>query len=92
MDLFNNNPTQNILPFDGEVIHLGNLLNSKEINYYFTTFLKANFWKHDELILFGKHIKTNRKVAWFGDTSFKYSYSNTTKQALIWTPELLILL
>jgi alkylated DNA repair dioxygenase AlkB len=28
-------------------------------------------------------------VAWYGDTNFNYTYSNTTKQALIWTPELL---
>ena len=29
------------------------------------------------------------KVAWYGDENFEYTYSNTTKQALPWTDELL---
>jgi len=28
-------------------------------------------------------------VAWYGDAGFSYTYSNTTKQALPWTKELL---
>jgi alkylated DNA repair dioxygenase AlkB len=39
--------------------------------------------------LFGKHIVTKRKVAWYGDSNYLYTYSNTTKQALSWTKELL---
>lgn len=39
--------------------------------------------------MFGRHIVTKRKVAWYGDRPFEYSYSNITKQALPWTPELL---
>jgi alkylated DNA repair dioxygenase AlkB len=46
-------------------------------------------WKHDEAIIFGKHIITKRKVAWYGEKPFEYTYSNTTKQALPWTKELL---
>jgi len=29
-----------------------------------------------------------RKVAWYGDSDYLYTYSNTTKQALTWTKEL----
>ena len=32
---------------------------------------------------------TKRKVAWYGDQGFDYTYSNTTRSALTWTPELL---
>ena len=28
-------------------------------------------------------------MAWYGDNKFAYTYSNTTKQALFWTKELL---
>ncbi len=46
-------------------------------------------WKNDEAVIFGKHIITKRKAAWYGDEGYLYTYSNTTKQALAWTPELL---
>ena len=42
-------------------------------------------WENDEVIIFGKHIVTKRKVAWYGDSDCSYTYSNTTKQALAWT-------
>lgn len=46
-------------------------------------------WKNDEAIIFGKHIITKRKAAWYGNSDYSYTYSNTTKQALTWTKELL---
>ena len=46
-------------------------------------------WKNDEAIIFGKRIITKRKVAWYGNTNYDYNYSNVTKQALLWTKELL---
>lgn len=91
MDLFNTNPIHNILPFDGEVLDYDLVLNNKECAYYFTTFFNANFWEQDELVMFGKRIITARKVAWFGDLKYQYSYSSTIKNALAWTPELLAL-
>ncbi|MGA9171355.1 MAG: alpha-ketoglutarate-dependent dioxygenase AlkB [Nitrososphaeraceae archaeon] len=45
-------------------------------------------WEKDEVIIFGKHITTKRKVAWCGDPEYLYTYSNTTKQALARTKEL----
>jgi len=46
-------------------------------------------WKNDEAVIFGKHILTKRKVAWYADQQFEYTYSNITKSALSWTKELL---
>ncbi len=46
-------------------------------------------WKNDEAVIFGKLILTKRKVAWYGDEEFSYTYSNRTKTALPWTEELL---
>jgi alkylated DNA repair dioxygenase AlkB len=56
---------------------------------YFNRLLTHIEWKNDEAIIYGKRIITKRKVAWYGDQAFEYTYSNTTKCALPWTNELL---
>ena len=89
MDLFNQNSHPNILPFDGEVLYLGKVFNRKEVAQHYQTLLEKIPWKNDEAIIFGKHHITKRKVAWFGDNTYSYKYSGITKQAHIWTPELL---
>ncbi len=91
MDLFNQeiNFSKNLLPGDGIVNYYGKLLDNEESNHYFNRLLTTIEWENDKAIIFGRTIITKRKVAWYGDTNFKYSYSNTTKQALIWTRELL---
>jgi alkylated DNA repair dioxygenase AlkB len=89
MDLFNTEHTANILPFDGEVNYYGPVLPASEADHYLAVLLNTIAWKNDEAIIFGKHIITQRKVAWYADKEFSYTYSNTTKQALYWTPELL---
>lgn len=89
MDLFSENQITNLLPFDGTVLYYGTVLSVSEANHYFNELYNTIEWKHDEAIVFGKHIITNRKVAWYGDRAFDYTYSNTTKKALPWTKELL---
>jgi alkylated DNA repair dioxygenase AlkB len=91
MDLFNDDidTSRNLLPKEGNVNYYGRLLPKEKAYYYFNTLLHAIVWKNDEAIIFGKHIVTKRKVAWYGDKAFEYSYSNTTKKALPWTNELL---
>jgi alkylated DNA repair dioxygenase AlkB len=89
MDLFNSNREQNILPYDGEVIYYGVLFSKEQANAYLQALLHNIDWKNDEAVIFGKHFITARKVAWYGDDAFSYTYSGTTKQALLWTPELL---
>ena len=89
MDLFNNDLNANLLPYDGEVIYYGLVLPQAKAILYFDTLMKDIEWKHDEAIIFGKKIITKRKVAWYGDDNYAYTYSNTTKQALSWTKELL---
>lgn len=91
MDLFSTEPDENtnILPKDGTVNYYGKLLAFTEANHYLERLLNTIEWKNDEAIIFGKHILTKRKVAWYGDSNYDYSYSNTTKKALAWTKELL---
>ncbi len=91
MDLFNFDidKTKNWLPQDGTVNYYGKLLNSKEADFYLNKLLKTIEWRNDEAIIFGKKIITKRKVAWYGEKPFEYTYSNTTKHALPWTTELM---
>ena len=91
MDLFNSEPPKNInlLPQGGTVNYYGKIMLHEQANYFYNCLLETIEWKNDEAIIFGKHILTKRKVAWYGDKPFEYTYSNTTKQALPWTKELL---
>src|SRR5690554_1657333 len=91
MDLFNQtiDKTKNWLPQNGTVNYYGKLLNQKEADYYLNRLLETIEWRNDEAIIFGKKIITKRKVAWYGEKSFEYTYSNTTKYASSWTKELL---
>jgi len=78
----------NILPKDGTVNYYGTILTLKEANQYLDLLLQNILWQNDEAVIFGKHIITKRKAAWYGDSDYLYTYSNTTKQALAWTREL----
>jgi len=91
MDLFNNetDSSKNLLPKDGIVNYYGKLLTNQQANQYFDCLLNTIDWKNDQAIIYGKLIITKRKVAWYGDMDFEYTYSNTTKRALPWTKELL---
>ena len=91
MELFENlnNPNFNLLPQDGTVNYYGKIFNQDQISFFYERFLESISWKNDEAIIFGKKIITKRKVAWYGEENFSYTYSKTTKQALPWTKELL---
>ncbi|KAA2280709.1 alpha-ketoglutarate-dependent dioxygenase AlkB family protein [Candidatus Nitrosocosmicus agrestis] len=79
----------NVLNRDGEANYYGKIMTASEANTYYDLLLKNINWKNDEAFYHGKHIVTKRKVAWYGDQGFLYTYSNTTKQALPWTEELI---
>jgi alkylated DNA repair dioxygenase AlkB len=80
--------SNNILNKDGTVEYYGKILSPEKANEYFGLLMQNIPWKKDEVIIFGKHITTKRKVAWYGDSSYLYTYSNAAKQALVWTKEL----
>ncbi|MFK7813712.1 MAG: alpha-ketoglutarate-dependent dioxygenase AlkB [Maribacter sp.] len=89
MELFDIDPTINLLPKDGTVNYYGKVFTQKEANNYLAVLLKTIKWRNDEAIIFGKKIITKRKVAWYAEEPFEYTYSKTTKRALPWTRELL---
>ena len=91
MDLFSSEKIQNILPFNGITNYHGKILNKTQCDFYYNSLLENINWKNDEAIIFGKLIITKRKVAWYGDSEYDYTYSKITKKANLWTKELLAL-
>jgi alkylated DNA repair dioxygenase AlkB len=91
MDLFDHDPTVNLLPCDGTVNYHGPILGHEEARRWLEALLGGVPWKNDEAVIFGKRFVTARKVAWYGDSAYRYTYSGSTKQALAWTAELLAL-
>jgi alkylated DNA repair dioxygenase AlkB len=93
MDLFEQALTEpiNILSQDGEVNYYGEITSQTESSFYFDTLLTEIDWRFDQAVIFGQKIETKRKVAWYADQPFSYTYSNITKSALPWTQSLEVL-
>jgi alkylated DNA repair dioxygenase AlkB len=81
----------NLLPGGGIVNYFGRIMKQEKADLYLEALLSGIDWKNGEAVIFGRHIVTKRKVAWYGDSGFSYTYSNITKEALAWTPELTVL-
>lgn len=91
MKIFPRDRLQNLLPYEGETYYHGPILEAIEAQNYFDQLIRHVPWQHDQLQIYGKTIITKRKVAWYGDPGLEYTYSHTTKLALPWTDELLLL-
>lgn len=81
--------SDNLLPKDGLVFYFGKVIPNQLADEFYNTLLTQVDWQHDQAIIFGKRIVTKRKVAWYADKPYTYTYSGVTKQALPWTNALL---
>jgi alkylated DNA repair dioxygenase AlkB len=92
MDLFPElkyNPSENLLPFDGEVyVHPGFFTNA-ESERYFKILLDTINWKQDAMKFYGKEVKLPRLTAWYGTSVKDYSYSGIENKPVPMTRELL---
>jgi alkylated DNA repair dioxygenase AlkB len=79
----------NLLPKDGTVLYFGQIFDQELSNKNYSSLLHNLAWENDQAQIFGKLIITKRKVAWYGDNAFEYTYSNHTKKALPWQKDLL---
>ena len=79
---------ENILPYNGITKYYGKIMNLALANEFYQKLLTNIVWRNDEAMMFGKKIITKRKVAWYGEHEFEYTYSKVTKRALHWTEEL----
>lgn len=93
MDLFEqlDNRPGNLLPYEGTVNYYGPIMSRRDADQYFDSLMSEIPWRNDEAVIYGKRIITRRKVAWHADLPASYTYSNTTRTALPWTPVLLML-
>ena len=93
MDLFSSldGKPHNLLPHDGCVHYHGPIFSRQDADDYFSALMESIAWENDHAAMFGKIITTKRKVAWYADTPFSYTYSGITKTASPWLPTLLTL-
>lgn len=78
----------NLLPIDGEANYYGEVFSLEKAQYFFNALLNEIVWRCDQALIFGKMIETKRKVAWYAEQPFTYTYSKITKHALPWTDNL----
>lgn len=79
----------NLLPGNGEVNYYGPVL--PDADHYLQALLHTIPWQNDQVFVAGELRSTKRKVAWYGNERYRYTYSGVTREALPWTPELLAL-
>src|SRR5690606_32298040 len=93
MDLFapEYNPTDNLLPKDGLVHYYGPIMDRDLGDLYCRLGRASIDGEKDRSPLCGKRVESKRRVAWYGDRDFEYTYSKDTKGALPWTEDLLVL-
>ena len=88
-DLFGNEATDNLLPFDGQLYDLGTLAldtvaaSDKQL---YQQLLATLPWQSDIVTLFGKTHITKRQVVWMGDQGLSYRYAGHTHNAHDWHP------
>ncbi|GHE43800.1 DNA methylase [Sphingobacterium griseoflavum] len=81
-------PERNLLPYDGSVYYYGQIFPQTLADHYYQQLLAQLAWEHDRAVIYGKTIHTKRKVAWYGDQPFQYTYSGVLKTAMPWTAPL----
>ncbi|KRG33517.1 DNA repair protein [Psychrobacter sp. P11F6] len=86
-DLFAPTPTDNLLPYDGQVNDLGVVIN--DANALYNNLLTELPWQSDIVTLFGKTHVTTRQIVWMGDHDVSYYYSGQTRRAIPWTKQML---
>jgi alkylated DNA repair dioxygenase AlkB len=88
MDLIEqiNGQLHNLLPYEGTVHYYGPIMPLEMADDFYNSLIRTIQWENDEAIIYGKKIITQRKVAWYANQLFSYTYSKITKTAKPWTP------
>lgn len=79
----------NLLPKEGCAYYFHDIFDEVTSDKLFRSLLNTLTWEHDQLLMFGRRVTTQRKVAWVADGDHSYTYSGATKTPQIWTSELL---
>lgn len=84
MNLVATDPTHNLLPYDGQVYDVGQIIAEPKLLYQ--QLLTELPWQSDIVTIFGKTHITHRQMVWMGDKD--YRYSGQQKTAVPWTQQL----
>ena len=82
-DLFAPAPTDNLLPYDGQVNDLGIVIDYPSPLFY--SLVTELPWQADIVTLFGKTHVTTRQIVWMGDGDIDYHYAGHRRQAIPWS-------
>lgn len=87
MNLFEQNidSNKNWLPYNGTVRYWAKIFSNIECEQFYNRLMGEIAWKNDEAVIFGKHIITKRKTAWYADSPYEYTYSKIRRTALLWS-------
>jgi alkylated DNA repair dioxygenase AlkB len=72
-DLFANEPPRNLLPFDGEVLLLRDIMADDEADKTFARLQSNIVWQQETAKIHGKEIPVPRLTAWYGEVAYRYS-------------------
>lgn len=86
-DLFSPAPTDNLLPYDGQVHDLGVIIDYPSPLFY--SLVTELPWQADIVTLFGKTHTTTRQIVWMGDHDIGYQYSGHLRQTIPWSNTIL---
>lgn len=78
-----------ILAKDGQAEYLRGFYDAEASDSLFTNLLDSLTWESDQIVMFGKLVRTARKVAWVGDRECLYTYSGIQKTPQAWTKALI---
>lgn len=82
------NDCKNLLPYDGHLEFIPSWLPEQEATSLFHILMSELVWQQEEIIMYGKLIKSNRKTAWYADSNMEYKYSGKSKTGMTWPPAL----
>ena len=82
-DPFSPKPTDNLLPYDGKLNDLGQVVDDPESLY--EALLTELPWQADVVKLFGKTHITTRQIVWMADDHISYQYSGHNHQSIPWS-------
>jgi alkylated DNA repair dioxygenase AlkB len=78
-------PSENLLPFDGEVLFYADFLG----NEYFELLKSEINWKQEGMKMYGKEVLFPRLTAWYAEGGKTYKYSGLINIPEEFTPSLL---
>jgi alkylated DNA repair dioxygenase AlkB len=73
--LFYDTKPKNIIPRDGEAIYYGPIFHFEAADRYLNELLKTIPFESEDRVMYGKHIITKRKIAWYGSKK-NYAWPN----------------